>query len=85
MGHHEAFLVRDWLKANGVRTFIRADPRGRNTDVGVWVLESDAATAEKLFYTTEDPRITALRRIPWYHQHSEMGETPSPFTTLLPA
>ena len=83
MGHSEAFLVRDWLLANGVRTFIRTDYDSGENEVGVWVLETEAQKAEQLFYCTEDPRIRAVRRIPWYHQNRDMYEPPPRLKELL--
>jgi hypothetical protein len=77
MTHNEAFLIRDWLLANSIQAFIRTDPPVTQGEIGVWVLESDAKAAEALFYKSDDARIRAVSRIPWYHQHDAMYTPPS--------
>jgi hypothetical protein len=75
MSHQEAFFIRDWLLANDIQAFIRTDDP-LDGQVGVWVLEGEAKAAEQLFYTTQDPRIRAVGRVPWYHTTQEMYEPP---------
>jgi len=76
MTHNEAFLIRDWLLANDIQAFIRTDSPVADGEIGVWVLESEAKQAEQLFYKSDDPRVRAVTRIPWYHRHEDMYDVP---------
>ncbi len=77
MSHNEAFLIRDWLVANNIQAFIRTDPPLTEGEIGVWVLDSDAKAADELFYKSDDARIRAVSRIPWYHRNEDMYTPPT--------